>query len=43
MLNCTSDNVEILNNDTSIDRFINNEEMFYIKRSRLKIEQCGAK
>jgi hypothetical protein len=24
--NCASDNVEILNNDTSIDRFINDEK-----------------
>jgi hypothetical protein len=38
-----SDNVEILNNDTSLDRFIYDKKMFYIKRSRLKIEQWGAK
>jgi hypothetical protein len=38
-----SDNVEILNNETSLDRFIDDKKMFYIKRSRLKIEQCGAK
>jgi hypothetical protein len=30
--------------ETSLDRSINDEKiMFYIKRSRLKIEQCGAK
>jgi hypothetical protein len=37
-----SDNVKILNNDTSLDRFINDKKI-YIKQFRLKIEQCGAK
>ena len=32
------------NFETSLDHFINDwNKMFYIKRSRLKIEQCGAK
>jgi hypothetical protein len=37
-----SDNVETLNNENSLDRFISDNKMFYIKWSRLKIEQCGA-